>query len=98
MNRNEPHVGAVRVELLAEILLDQPLARVAPAEHDVFFQACGDALGGRRSADAVLRRRFARRVFRRRRADARHGLLPKCPAGAHERLDNANCSRLQSWI
>src|ERR1039458_9091889 len=30
----EPHVGTVRVELLAEILLDQPLARV------VWFYAC----------------------------------------------------------
>ena len=30
-------VGAMRVELLTEILLDQPLARMAPAKNDVLF-------------------------------------------------------------
>src|SRR5665811_1515549 len=51
----EPHVGTVRVELLAEILLNQSLARVTPTQHDVLFQARRDDIGDGRLPRAAFR-------------------------------------------
>src|SRR5260370_26363054 len=45
--QSEAHIAAMGVEVLAEILLDQVLARMAPAEDDVLFQAPRDDAGDR---------------------------------------------------
>ena len=81
--KSQPNVGTVRVELLAQILLDQPLTRVAPAEHDFFFQPRGNQFGNGRSARAALGRDFAQLSFRRCGCAARRRLLPQCPAYGH---------------
>src|SRR5256885_692146 len=49
--QSEAHIAAMGVEALAEILLDQVLARMAPAEDDVLFQAPRDDAGDRLLAD-----------------------------------------------
>src|SRR5258705_2377940 len=54
---SEAHIAAMGVEALAEILLDQVLARMAPAKDDVVFQAPRDDVGYRLFAD-VNRRPF----------------------------------------
>ena len=38
----EPDVAAMGIEVRAQILLDQPLARVPPSEHDVFLELSDD--------------------------------------------------------
>jgi hypothetical protein len=40
----------VGIEICAQGLLDQPLARVPPAEHDVFLELSHDQVGNRRLA------------------------------------------------
>src|ERR1700690_2952130 len=50
----EPHIGTVRVELLAEILLDQSLAWVTSTQYDVLFQAGCDDIGDGRLTRAVV--------------------------------------------
>ena len=52
----KPDVGTMRVELLTEILLDQPLARMTPAKDDVLFQAGRDDTGDGRLPRAAFRR------------------------------------------
>src|ERR1700692_3889877 len=61
--KGEADVGAVRVELLAQILFDQALARMASAQHDVFFEARRNALGGGRPAHAAFRSCFGPLFF-----------------------------------
>src|SRR5580700_1168447 len=43
--KSQPDVGTVRVELLAKVLLDEPLTRMASAQHDFFFEPRCDELG-----------------------------------------------------
>src|SRR6202142_755661 len=50
----QPHVGTMRVELLAEILLDQSFARVTSTQYDVLFQAGCDDIGDGRRTRAVV--------------------------------------------
>ena len=42
LEQRQPHVAAVGVEEVAKVLLDQPLARLAASEHDVFLDAAGN--------------------------------------------------------
>ena len=49
--QSKAYIAAMGVEALAEILLDQVLARMAPAEDDVLFQAPRDDVGDRLLAD-----------------------------------------------
>src|ERR1700681_662422 len=44
LEKSQPNVGTVRVELLAKVLLDEPLTRVPPAQHNVFFEPRCDEL------------------------------------------------------
>src|SRR5450755_3014519 len=84
----QPYVGTVRVELLAEILLDQPLARVTPTQYDVLFKAGCDDIGDGRLPRPVFRRQFARRSLRRSARASRRRLVPKCPASGHGQSRN----------
>ena len=79
----EPHVCTMRIELRAEILLDQPLARVTPTQHDVLFQARRDDIGDGRLPRAAFWRQFARRSLRRSARASRQRLVPECPASGH---------------
>jgi len=49
--QSEAYIAAMGVEALAEILLDQVLARMAPAEDNVLFKAPRDDVGNRLLAD-----------------------------------------------
>src|SRR6266436_1865052 len=49
--QGQAHIAAMGVEALAENLLDQVLARMAPAEDNVLFQAPRDDVGNRLLAD-----------------------------------------------
>ena len=109
LEEREPDVGAMRVELLAKILLDQPLARVTPAEHDVFFQARRDdarrspvaarGVSWQRLRSVVCRRvvfagaGFCRSVLRWLYAER---LSPIAWFSPPERRDNAKAGCLQS--
>ena len=50
-------------EEVGEILLDQPLARMTPPEHDVLLDAPRDQRGRRRLARGAASRDFAGLVF-----------------------------------
>src|SRR5437899_7967207 len=53
--QSKAHIAAMGVEALAEMLLDQVLARMASAEDNVLFQAPGDDVGDRLLADGDRR-------------------------------------------
>src|SRR5580700_3968802 len=71
----------MRVEAIAQILLDKALARVAPAQNDVLFQPRRNDIGKRRRAHAVFRRRFRRPPLCRSVYSRRH--TPHCLANGH---------------
>jgi hypothetical protein len=73
----------VRVELLAEVLLDEPLARMTPTQYDFFFEPRCDELGDGRSPRAAFRRHFAQGSFRRRGSAALRRLFSQCPVHGH---------------
>ena len=60
--QREPDVAAMGVEIRAQVLLDQPLARVPAAEHDVFLELSGRS--GRRSTARAPRPRSPRATCR----------------------------------
>ena len=55
--QREPDVTAMGIEVRAQILLDQPLARVAAAKHDVLLELARDQAGDRRLARLKIGRR-----------------------------------------
>ena len=57
LEQRQPDVAAMRIEVRAQVLLDQPLARVPPAEHDVFLELARDQVDDRRLARVRLGRR-----------------------------------------
>src|SRR5580704_2556244 len=79
LEKSQPNVGTVRVELLAKVLLDEPLTRVTPTQHDVFFEPCCDELGDGRSPRAAFCRCFAQESLRRRGCTARRRFFSQCP-------------------
>jgi hypothetical protein len=42
LEQRQPDIAAMGVERRAQVLLDKPLARMTPAEHDVFFELPGN--------------------------------------------------------
>jgi len=46
LEQRQPHVTAMGLEQVGKILLDQPLLRLAPPQHDVLLEALGDHDGG----------------------------------------------------
>src|SRR5580692_5273402 len=77
----------MRVEAIAQILLDKTLTRVAPAQDDVLFQPGGDDIGKRWRPDAAFRQRFRRPPFRCSVSRRRH--TPHCLADDHRILSIA---------
>jgi hypothetical protein len=45
LKKRQTDIAAVRLEAVAEVLLDETLARMASAEHDVFFEARRNPIG-----------------------------------------------------
>src|ERR1700722_8340602 len=72
----------MRVEAIAQILLDKTLTRVAPAQDDVLFQPGGDDIGKRWRPDAAFRPPFRCSAARRRHT-------PHCLADDHRILSIA---------
>src|SRR5256885_2306971 len=58
LEESEADAGAMGIKLLAKVLLDQPFARMAPAEHDVLLEPPGDHSGDR----TLARRMFCKRL------------------------------------
>ena len=48
LEKRQPHIAAMGVELFAEILLDQALLRLTPPEHDILLDTPCDHEGRRR--------------------------------------------------
>ena len=71
---SKSYVGTMRIELFAEILLDQPLPRVTPTQHDVLLQARRDNTGNGR---------LPRTALSRNTGGPRRRPVPKFSAGGH---------------
>src|SRR5580704_16016396 len=83
LEKSQPNVGTVRVELLAKVLLDEPFTRMAPAQYDVLFEPRCDELGNGRSPRAAFCRYFTQAPFRRRGCAALCRLFSECPVHGH---------------
>src|SRR6202166_5045846 len=59
LEKSQPNVRSLRVELLAKVLLDEPLSAVTPSQHGVFFEPRRDELGNGRSPRAAFCRYLA---------------------------------------
>src|SRR5580704_17270047 len=83
LEKSQPNVGTVRVELLAKVLLDEPLTRMTPTQHDVFFEPRRDELGDGRSPRAAFYRYLAQASLRRRGCAAQRRLFSQCSVRGH---------------
>src|SRR6202023_2714971 len=83
LEKSQPNVGTVRIELLAKVLLDEPLTRMTPTQHDVFFEPRCDELGDGRSPRAAFYRDFTQASLRRRGCAALRRLFSQCPVHGH---------------
>jgi hypothetical protein len=95
LEKSQPNVGTVRVELLAKILLDEPLTRMAPTQHDVLFEPRCDELGNGRSTRAAFCRYFTQASFRWRGCATMRWLFSQCSVHGHEEIKKSLfCFRL----
>src|SRR5215467_2144493 len=85
--QGQPNITAMGIEAVAQVLLDEALARVTPTEHDVFFQAGRDHFGDRIQMRARLRKRCARRSRPRGRV-CRCALMPDRSVDGHDGSKN----------
>src|SRR5260370_37573072 len=80
LEQGEANVTSMRVEVLAQVLFDEALARVAPAQDDVLLEARRDDMRDTRLARAGVRGRFRRLPLRRGTRKSSHALWSGCSA------------------